>query len=244
VKRWRVALLSIALTGCYEGWTPPPAGSAPPSPSTTPSPPAAKPIGYVLFEPITMDTDAIQSDTCFPRSGIRQFRTNEWSERIASITTALGNLADTVESVPINVPAADCGTLASVQAAAVASTPWGSAPSPESAPSGTVLLHLTAVFWDGGPTTSPPSVVPAVDWVPWQTLKGEGLNAKSLSYFVLSDPDSGYFASWQQAEPAGTSLTGTPINQVDPTAAGITARDALVTSDTAALMQWIQGQLP
>ena len=243
MRRAGLLLLLALLPGCYEGWTPPSQSGtpAPPSPPSPPGPPA-KALGYLLFEPITMAANAIQSDTCFPATGIRTFRSNEWTERISQLTTALGNIASTLETVPIDVDASDCTTLATVQAAAVNSTPWGSDPSPESDTSGKPLIHLKAVFWESQPATTPPAAVMATDWAAWQALEAAGRSAKSLTYFVLSDGSSGYFTTWQNAQPPAQTMSGTPINQVDPTSAGITARDSTVASDTAALVAWVQGQ--
>lgn len=239
-----VGLLALTAQGCYEGWDDYKQSGVPtPAPPPPPPPPAAKPIGYLLFEPISMGADAMSNTTCFPQTGFAQFKSAEWSERIASIQTALMTIADTVVTQAVTVGADDCTTLAAIQAQAITQTPWGTNASPESDTSGKPEVELTAAFWEPEPALTPPGPVVAPSWAGWQTLINEGRDAGSLHYFVISNPSNGYFTSWASQLSASTTLSGTPINQVDPTQNGITARDALVAKDTAALITWITGQV-
>ena len=235
-------LLAVLSTGCYEGWDVPQVKTGSPAPKRT-VPVATRTFAYILFQPITMSAGAVASDTCFPASGLRQYRSNEWSMRVDSIGAALQALADTVTVVPIQISASDCTKLAAVQAAALDTQPWGTANSPADVTGDRAVVHLKAAFWEGDPGLTPPDVVATQEWAAWQTLRDSGKPAFSRLYTVIStNTASGYFSEWLGK--AGPNLKGTSIDQVDPSNSGIAARQTRVSSDTDALVTWLQGQTP
>jgi len=228
----------LAQTACYEGWQPPKGPGNGPSPGTPPS--GIKPLAYVLFQPILMDAGAMSDASCFPKTGIKDFKDAEWSLRINAISAALAQVADQVFTNTVLIGASDCDAVTGIAAAALDSAPWGSNPPPTDDPQGRPLVHLKAAFWEGEPTAAPTAVETTTDWAAWSDLIQKGVNARSLHYFVISNPTNGHFSQWESKLPGDVELTGTPIDTVNPTQAGIEARAALISSDTATLTQWIQ----
>ena len=228
------------LLGCYEGWEKTPAKSKSPNVSPGPSVPATKPFAYILFEPISLTAAAAADATCLANIGIASFKTAEWSERIESMTSMLEGLTDTLVTNPVQVGTGDCTKLAAIKAASLDSAPWGANQSPLNSTSEKKLVHLRAAFWDGEPPAAPPASVLADPWAGWSSLESGGLPGVSLSYFVLSHSSGGYFSQWSAAIAKATKLSGTAIDQVDPTEAGIAERAATIKADSEAMSVWLR----
>lgn len=236
-----VALLAACggvLPACYEGWEPPPdPGFGGPLPEPIPE---IKPFAYLLLTTVHPSEATIQDDDCFPKVGIATFKSTEWSQRIATMSVALSALAETfvVEDVAIGV--GDCQTLNAIQRSSISSTPWGTGAAPGDDALGRPAVHLVASLSEGEPALSPPAVVTSTKWRAWSQLVGRGINAVSLRYFVVSNPEGGYFTEWQQA--LGTGLAGTSIDEIDPTPEGLQNRASLIESDTQLLATWVLRQ--
>jgi hypothetical protein len=238
-RLWRVALVvaSASLTSCYEGWNYGKGGNntlRPPEPGPVP---AAKRIAYILFEAFLLDGTAMADARCFPDAALRQFRSNEWSSRIASASTALEKIAVKVVTVQRGITLSDCQKLERISNAAIDPAPWGGSESPVQDSEGRSTVHLKAVFWQGDPALAVPTNVTRDDWLAWRTLKTGGLNALSLHYFVVVDSDEGYFSNWRNA--GKSVLDGEVIDPVNPTAEGISQREMVINRDTTRLANWV-----
>jgi hypothetical protein len=226
----------IVLTGCYEGWEAETvAGPQDPDPGPDQS---IKPVYYILYQPIYLNADGINDPGCFPEDDVRVYRQNEWSSRSASLQKAMTDLAEKVVTVELGVSADDCDTLLGIRNAAIASAPWG-AEEPGTDPLGRPMFHVKAVFYDGEPLSSPPSVVRRQDWEAFQDLVFAGRDARSRHVFVLANPVDGYFSEWRDSLDESVRLDGTPINDVDPTPDGIATRDSIIASDAASFSSWL-----
>lgn len=222
--------------GCYEGWeTESVAGPEQPNPNPQPE---TKLIYYILYQPIYLNENGLADSTCFPETGVRDYRQNEWSKRSASLEAAMNKLAEKVVVADLGISADDCETLALVRNASISKSPWG-----EDEPGTDALerpiIHVKAVFYDGEPQATPPSSVTAEHWAAMQDLVFAGRDARSKHYFVLANPENGYFSEWRSAIPESVVLNGTPIDNVDPTPDGITSRDNIISADTSAFSSWL-----
>lgn len=230
-----LVFVCVPLVGCYEGWeTETVAGPLEPEPGPTP----IKPVYYILYQPIYLNAGALNDPGCFSEDGVRVYRENEWASRSAALQKALTDLADKVVTIDLGVSADDCDTLIGIRTSATASEPWG-ADAPGTDPLGRPLIHVKAVFYDGEPQTTPPSVVKREDWEAFQDLIFAGRDARSRHYFVLANPDDGYFSEWRQSLDEEVRLDGTPIDDVDPTPDGISNRDSVIAADTATFSSWL-----
>ena len=232
-----VLFAASVFSGCYEGWETP--RDTVGRPGEPPGPPVAKPLSYLLFRPVVMGASAIANDTCFPKVGIRGFKSTEWSMRLAAIGAKLRELADTYIEASISIGATDCLLMSAVGLAAINAEPWGGNPPPLEDGTGRPIVELVAAFYEGEPPLSPQSIVTSMPWTPWKDLLNSGVNAVDLRYFVVSNSEDGYFTEWAAAIPSRQKLAGTPINDVDPTAAGQAAREVTVNSDAATLAEWV-----
>ena len=236
-----LVLLAFLTCSCYEGWEYDNQGDGTVNPEPEP-PPAEKPLFYILFEPFTLAPEAIENSLCFPNTGNKQFRTNEWSSRIGQAAAALATVSEHVVTVQRNVGAGDCQRLDTVANASIDPQPWGSQQRPVQDPKGRRYVHLKAVFWDGDPPARLQANVRKSDWLAWTSLKAGGLPTRSLHYFVFSGAANGYFSNWRAAEPADQVMNGEAIERVNPTPEGIKARDATISRDAAALAGWVKSQ--
>lgn len=229
-------LLNIfGISGCYEGWEAETvAGPVDPGPEPKP----IKPIYYILYQPIYLNAGAITDDDCFDKTGVREYRQNEWSLRSASLQQAMGDLAENVVTADLGVSADDCETMQGVRNAAIASAPWGSE-EPGTDALGRPIIHVKAVFYDGEPQTSPPSVVTSEHWEAFDELVISGRDARSRHYFVIANSDDGYFSEWRNKLSEDVRLDGTPIDNVDPTPDGLDNRNDVIASDTANFSSWL-----
>jgi len=240
---WLWAAL-VLVPGCYEGWEdkdkdskgpsgPGPGGPA--EPLVTPIPPYA----YILFEPIILDARAIDNAACFPATGLRMFRKNEWTARLEGAKAALPGLADKFILAEKRITIADCRTLQSVTATATNTEPWLPGEAPPVETKDRPVLHLKMILWNGDLNLPANDKVYAEDWLAWSGFKKGGMRALSLHYFVLENAESGFFAAWRDALGDHTKLSGTPIDAIDPTPAGLEARTKTVTDDNAAFIAWV-----
>ena len=232
-----VIMLSTLKLGCYEGWE----DDGLDGPAEPPEPvPETKPIYYILYQPIYLSVGAIGDDDCFPKEGVREYRQNEWALRNGENIKALKAITEKFVQKDIQVAVDDCDTLEIVRSNAIDSEPWGSEP-PGTDQLGRRTVHLKAVFYDGEPILTPPSVVTSPDWRAFDDLIFAGQNAESRHYFVLANPEDGYFTEWRQSLlDGGASVTdGSAINDVDPTPDGIDNRNSTIKSDAGGLANWI-----
>ena len=236
----RTWLLSLILaTGCYEGWDQNTGVKPPQTGTTPPATPALKLFSYILFQPVSMSSGAVNDTQCLPNASIAEFKAAEWNNRVAAIGEKLGSLTDVLVISPIQIEASDCKTLTAVTTAAGNDAPWGSQPSPLDSTSEKKRLHLKAALWDQEPVTTPASAVMQDSWTAWRGLEAGGLPALSVSYFVISHATAGFFSQWRDGLTKDLVLGGTVIDQIDPTEAGITARTSTIKTDTEALAAWL-----
>lgn len=232
-----LSLSSLALTGCYEGWDPEPV-AGPTDPNPNPEPDPIKPIYYILYQPIYLNADGLFDDDCFDKSDVRTYRQNEWASRSASLQNAMNTYAEKVVVADLGVSADDCESLIGVRSAAISNAPWGS-DEPGTDPLGRPIIHVKAAFYDGEPQFSPPAVVKSENWEAIDELINSGRDARSKHYFVLANSDDGYFSEWLTDLSPASQLLGTPIDNVDPTTAGIATRDSIIAADSAAFATWL-----
>jgi len=238
------ALMSVFTQGCYEGWEDPigpgPNGTGPSTPTpSAPSPPGPKPYVYILLTTVRLAEAALSSGTCFPPSDLKDFKNTEWTERLGAITTALTGITEKLVIKNVSINASDCTKLAGIQSEAVNTAPWLPDGAPQTDPLGRLTLHLKAVFWQGDPAATPPSQVSREDWTAFTDLKNKGIRSQSATYHVISGGGAGYFNLWSLALPKNVYKSGNPLNKIDPTSEGITARTEHIKKDTALLIQWI-----
>lgn len=231
-----ILLLSgTGLSGCYEGWeSDNVAGPVDPGPG----PISTKPIFYILYQPIYLSAGAVADDTCFDKTGVRDYRKNEWSLRSTSLQQAMGDIAEKVVTIDLGVNADDCTTLQGVRNSAIASAPWGT-DGPGTDALGRPVIHVKAVFYDGEPQLSPPSVVTREHWEAIDEMVVSGRNARSRHYFVIANADDGYFSEWRNALTDDVRLDGTSIDNVDPTPDGLDNRNDVISADTANFSSWL-----
>jgi len=232
-----LCLSVLPLTGCYEGWDPEPVGG-PVDPNPNPGPDPIKPIYYILYQPIYLNADGLFDDDCFEKSDVRTYRQNEWASRSASLQTAMQNSAEKVVVADLGVSADDCETLVRVRTSAISNAPWGT-DEPGTDPLGRPIIHVKAAFYDGEPQFSPPAVVKREDWEAMDELINAGRDARSKHYFVIANSDDGYFTEWLSGLSEASTLLGTPIDNVDPTTAGIATRDNIIANDTSKFSAWL-----
>ncbi len=232
-----LALSIVPLSGCYEGWDPEPV-AGPNDPKPEPEPEPIKPVYYILYQPIYLNADGLFDDDCFDKSDVRTYRQNEWGSRSASLKATMNSLAEKVVTADLGVSADDCETLAGVRSAAISNAPWGS-DGPGTDPLGRPIIHVKAAFYDGEPQVSPPAVVKRQDWEAIDELINSGRDARSKHYFVIANSDDGYFSEWLTDLSPSSKLLGTPIDNVDPTTAGIAARDSIIAADSSAFGTWL-----
>lgn len=234
-------LLFLSPTACYEGWEDPtvasPSDQNPSAP--TPSPPSPKLYSYILFTSIRLDPSALSNPTCFPSADIKDFKNAEFSQRIAEISASLAGITEKLVTKIVSITTSDCSKLGGILNEALKVTPWLPDTAPQSDPQNRLTLHLKAAFWQGDPALSPPSQVSREDWQAFTDVKSKGIRSKSITYHVISGGGSGYFNTWSQALPQTMFKKGDPINQIDPSPGGITARSEHIKKDTLALIQWI-----
>ncbi len=205
----------------------------------TPEIPDVAIYSYILFQPISMSAGALASPSCFPDTTIRDFKKVEWEQRISAMTTALASMTDKLVVNSINISAADCNIMTNVNLAALSNAPWDPEDPPTQDPAGRAAIHIKAGFWDGEPIASPSAFVKRENWTGWANLATQGQNVGSAHYFVISNATNGYFSEWRDALSVTSYLEGTPIDTVDPTAAGITARTETIANDTEAFTEWM-----
>ncbi len=239
-----VLLFVVAgLPGCYEGWEYDKKDGSGDDPTPPPPPiPTIPPLFYVLFEPIYLTDDAVADDGCFPNDGIAEFRKSEWAQRVASLSAALAGIAQNFVLRPRPVTKDDCDTLTVVRGAAISAKPWAPDPDPADDPLDRPLIELRAVFWEGDVELDPPDVVLKPNWFAWDKMVQSGRKARTVTHFVLEHSTEGYFSSWSGATATDARVDGTPIDNVDPSDAGIAARAATIKADTAQVVQWLLSQ--
>lgn len=244
MRQFIVIIPLLLLMGCYEGWQYP-RGKGGEDPSQNPiEKPADKPYAYILYEVFTLSASAMQNSTCFPKSGIRDFRKAEWDLRQSSMETTLKGLADKVVPVVHALSSADCQTLSAIEAASVNAEPWPQGDEPQQDGKDRPFIHLKAVLWEEDPALQPSVSVTRKDWAAWSNLAEEGFVIRSGVDFLYSDPNNGFFTLWKdalEAENSALVLQSTVIDPVDPSEAGIQSRNQTVAKDTAAVAKWLQG---
>jgi hypothetical protein len=235
----RLARLSIALifflSGCYEGWD----ESQQQVPPELPQTPTPKAIAYLLLQPIQFDAGAMADPDCFPKVGLREFRTTEWSMRLAAAQDALVKLADVLVTNPVSIGRADCAKLDGVTRAATSQAPWGDGSAPTDDPLGRAVVHLTLAFSEEEPAITPAAAVTANPWSAFQKLAARGIRVVSLRSFDVSNGGAGYYTDWRTALATADKRDATPIDDVDPTEAGKAAREARIEVDTEDLAAWV-----
>jgi hypothetical protein len=234
-------ILAVFLfSSCYEGYD----RKVYQGPEQKPPPqPIIKPIHYILFQPVMMNSQAIDADECLAEESIRVFKANEWAARVAQLNSAMAEIAETFVYQPILVSRSDCQQMNAVLVAALDSEPWGDEKPPEQDPLERYAFHIKGGFWEEEPATSPPEVVRSEHWGAFQDFADKGRTVKSLHYYVVSNANDGYFFEWQESQREAVVLSGTPIDAVDPTETGIRARVNAITADTKALVAWLLSQL-
>jgi hypothetical protein len=229
-------------SGCYEG---PDGdgngngnGGGKNEPEDNPKP-AQKTIYYVLLHRIKLTDQAMTDSRCFPSTALSEYKKAEWAARDTAMLDALRGASEVVSVKDVSIAVADCRRLASIEAESIRKNPWPEGSPPAEDSKGRPVINLKVVYWDEQPGVAPPGTVTAEHWQGAAELLAKGRKVKSLSYFVLSRGQAGYFEDWRVALPESVKLSGTALEQVDPTDAGINARNQIVKKDTDALVGWI-----
>jgi hypothetical protein len=232
------SLLFIFLAcSCYEGWEYERQGDGTGKEDPT-NLPTNKPLYAVLFEPIVMSSSAVQSSRCFSDIGLREYRQAEWSQRQAAAYRAVVESAERPYLVQRDIASSDCNSLAALIGAASNPNTWpDGVPPPD--PLDRNSVHVRFVMWQNDPSGSPPAVVTAGHWAVMAEFRESGRKGDSGLYQIVSGTGRGYFATWAGTQPG--SLIASPIQNVDPSPAGIAARSATIGSDSAAFRNWLLG---
>ncbi len=238
------AILFFTFSRCYEGWEYGTSGNETTTNRSTSIPEKEPDIFFLLLRPFVLSDSAISNSTCFPLTGISDYRKTEWSLRIAALTEKLTKETKTFNLNPVSIAISDCQKLSSVESAALDINPWTDE-APEDDPKDRPMVEVKAVFWQGDIAKDPSSTVKAEHWAGWKKLISEGRNAKSLHYFVLEDEENGFFSSWKNGLDSKKYSVGTVIDQnsIDPTAAGISSRQEIINRDTDNFITWMKNSI-
>lgn len=230
---------ALLLSGCYEGWDYDRKGDGKTGPQQpTPTPPSIPPFFYILLEPVYLSSAAIDDGRCFEQ-GLEEFRKAEWAERVRALSAALTPLTANFVLVEHAIAKDDCTSLTALSRAAISTKPWAPNPDPEDDPLDRSLVNVRAVFWEGDVEKSPPAEVTEPQWSAFAKMATSGRKAKTVNHFVMERAAEGYFHTWLSEIAATQRVDGTPINDVDPSDAGIARRTATVNADAAAVAQWL-----
>ncbi len=233
-----LGLVFLSIASCYDGWEPRSNGNG----TGEPNPPTnvTKPIFYLEFLPIYLNDDALNTTSCFGATGTESYRSKEWQMRTSGIEKALTDSVQDLRTFSVGIAPADCNTLDTIETKAISSTALESiADDPLDRP----IIQLKAIFWDGDVPGLFSSAVTRENWSSATILKSRGRKVLSLVYFVRSNKAIGHFSNWYGVRSASTNssrvLVGTPIDTVNPTAAGESLRASLAVSDANAVVSWV-----
>lgn len=230
----------LVLSSCYEGRNRSTMGGGPGGgggPPTTPD------YYFILFEPILLSQEAMNTPGCFlGPSSERTYRLIEWKARIKLLTEGLKSQSEHFAFNPTYVNAEGCRSLVDIEKrASMVLTPnsnWPTDPDDK----GRLSLHLKAIFWDRDVYPAYPSnSVASVDWMDVHRLRAQGINTISLHYIVYSNPLYGYFMIWSWHLPEASYLLNTGIASPDPSDQGPKTRTARILSDTSEFFDWLKG---
>ena len=234
VKIMIALFVTAGLTSCYDGWDDY-AGNANGTTDPSTDPTTIKSLYYVNFVAIFLNDAALADGGCGSPSGAANFRSAEYSERIAAASKSLSGVAEKFVYTPVTITLSDCSSLSAVDTAASAITSETTlADDPLDRP----IVQLKTVFFNadlGGDFTS---AVTTPQWATWRRLRAKGRAAVSLHYFDLSNSTAGHFSNWRTGLDSALVSNATVIDNIDPTDTGKQNRQLTAASDASTLATW------
>lgn len=242
-----ILVASFVGVGCYNGWKRPESpeqGQGGGGGGPGKGGPSQKPYGFILFETFTPKLDGSNLSDCGMGDPIyREFRLNEWAERIAAAKAVAESLAEKVVYNEIILDDEACRTqMAPIYSRATTLSPVGSPLLPQDKSlTSKLVLHLQLAFWVGDRRDAYMySEIYSPNWKDWAYLLKNGYyRAFTLRYFVLAQSAPGFFSSWRNFSPRRSVLSGKAIDKIDLTDADTAKRRQVIEQDTADFSTWL-----